>query len=112
MYEDKKGVAQDYYKARELFQKAADAGNFSAMEDFGLLWENSNGGGQNYGKARKWYQKAADAGNADAIVCLGRVVPARQGSRPGLRQSPGVVSKSSWRRARCREEAFAHLRPE
>jgi TPR repeat protein len=31
MYENGKGVVQDYGKAREWFQKGADAGNADAM---------------------------------------------------------------------------------
>src|SRR5262249_8079580 len=62
-----KGVIQDYGKAREWYQKAADAGNTHAMNELGLLYAKGLGGAQDYGKAREWYQKAADAGNTHAM---------------------------------------------
>ena len=35
------GVARDYGKAREFFQKAADAGNPDAMNNLGRLYEEA-----------------------------------------------------------------------
>jgi uncharacterized protein len=37
MYEFGHGVAQDYGKAREWYQKAADAGNAIGMDHLGAL---------------------------------------------------------------------------
>ena len=68
LYRDGWGVAQDYGKAREWYQKAADA-----MGNLGSLYENGWGVAQHYVKARKWYQKAADAGNAKAEQALSRM---------------------------------------
>jgi TPR repeat protein len=42
MYENGDGVAQDYGKAREWFQKAADKGNKWAMYELGWLYQNSS----------------------------------------------------------------------
>jgi TPR repeat protein len=55
------GVAQDYVKAREWYQRAADAGNIDAMINLGRLYLDGKGVPKDYGKAREWYQKAADA---------------------------------------------------
>jgi TPR repeat protein len=51
------GVAQDYVKAREWFQKAADAGDIPAMVNLGVLYGNGQGGAWAYAKAREWFQK-------------------------------------------------------
>jgi len=45
-----KGVIQDYGKAREWYQKAADAGNTHAMNELGLLYAKGLGGAQDYGR--------------------------------------------------------------
>jgi hypothetical protein len=64
------GVAQDYIKAREWYEKAADKGNASAMFNLALLYEGGQGVAQDYAKAHEWYEKAADKGNEDAKVYL------------------------------------------
>jgi tetratricopeptide (TPR) repeat protein len=65
------GVAQDYGKARESLQRAANGGTADAMNSLGLLYCNGQGVAQDYAKAREWFQKAADAGIADAMNSLG-----------------------------------------
>jgi len=78
LYRDGLGVAQDYDKARELFQKAADAGDADAMNNLGALYGKGLGVAQDYGKAREWYQKGADAGNTDSMFnWVGRTSTAR-----------------------------------
>jgi TPR repeat protein len=51
-------------------QKAADAGNATAMKDLGWLYANGQGVARDYDKAREWYQKAADAGSAHTKAAL------------------------------------------
>jgi TPR repeat protein len=65
------GVAQDYAKAREWYEKAADKGEASAMVTLGQLYDNGQGVAQDYAKAREWYEKAADKGAATAMRNLG-----------------------------------------
>jgi TPR repeat protein len=66
LYEKGWGVAQDYGKAREWYQKVADAGNADAMYNLGLLYQNGWGVAQDDAKAREWFQRGADAGNVSA----------------------------------------------
>ena len=73
LYNDGLGVAQDYRKARKWYQRAADAGDATAMNNLGVLCHEGQGVTQDYGKAREWYQKAADAGNAMAKQNLRRL---------------------------------------
>src|SRR6516165_5155750 len=65
------GVAQDYAKAREWYEKAAAKGDASAMFNLGSLYEGGHGVAQDYAKAREWYEKAAANGNAIAMNNLG-----------------------------------------
>jgi TPR repeat protein len=65
------GVAQDYVKAREWYEKAADNGDPRAMNGLGVLYDNGQGVAQDYVKARELYEKAADNGDADAMNNLG-----------------------------------------
>ena len=90
LYDNGLGVAQDYAKAREWYEKAADKGDANAMASLGLLYHNGQGVAQDYAKAREWYEKAADKGDADAMVNLGLLFQTvRRGA--GLRQGARVV---------------------
>jgi TPR repeat protein len=63
-------VAQDYGKAREWYEKAADKGSEFAMSNIGVLYENGRGVAQDYGKAREWYEKAVEKGDVSANAYL------------------------------------------
>ena len=67
LYTNGSGVTQDFEKALESLQKAADAGIADAMNNLGLLYRSGQGVAQDFGKAREWFQKATDAGIADAV---------------------------------------------
>jgi len=59
LYENGPGVAQDYAKAREWYEKAAAKGEANAMANLGALYQAGLGVAQDFAKARKWYEKAA-----------------------------------------------------
>ena len=63
-------MPQDYRKAAEFFQKAADRGNARAQDRLGWLYEHGRGVPQDLEKAKELYQKAADQGNEAAIANL------------------------------------------
>jgi TPR repeat protein len=65
------GVAQDYGKSREWYEKAAGKGDEVAMRQLGRLYEKGLGVAQDYGKAREWFEKAADEGDMLAMNYLG-----------------------------------------
>jgi TPR repeat protein len=52
LYKNGQGVAQDYGKAREWFQKAADAGDTDGMNDSGVLYDNGQGVTKNTARRR------------------------------------------------------------
>jgi predicted Zn-dependent protease len=73
IYHNVQGAAQDYGKAREWFEKAAERGDARGMHNLGVLYENGYGVAQDYGKAREWFEKAADKGDAAAKAVLENV---------------------------------------
>jgi TPR repeat protein len=73
-------VTQDYVKAREWYQKAAEAGNATAMFNLGLLYYHGEGVTQDYVKAREWFQKGSKTGHAAPIQAI--VIQAILGSGP------------------------------
>ena len=71
LYQYGQGVAQDYGKAREWYEKAAANGYANAMSNLGGLYQYGQGVAQDYAKAREWYEKAAAKGDANAMFSLG-----------------------------------------
>jgi TPR repeat protein len=65
------GPAQDYTKARELYETAAGKGDARATSNLGSLYEEGRGVAQDYIKAREWYEQAAALGNAAAMFNIG-----------------------------------------
>ena len=63
LYENGKGVPQDYKEAVKWYLKAAEQGNASGQNNLGLMYWNGKGVTQDYNEAVKWYRKAADQGN-------------------------------------------------
>jgi TPR repeat protein len=62
---------KDYVVARQLFEKAADAGYPASYLNLGLLYYQGNGVPKDYAEARKWYEKAVAANDAAAMNALG-----------------------------------------
>ena len=61
-----RGVAQNYQKAKEWFEKSAAQGNADAQLYLGAMYYSGEGVAQNYQKAKEWFEKSAAQGNADA----------------------------------------------
>ncbi len=55
--------AQDYEKAREYWEQAAEKGNADALYNLGILYEHGLGVEQDYDKAREYYEKAIATGD-------------------------------------------------
>ena len=79
LYANGQGVTQDYVRAREWYEKAAEKGFPSAMGNLGVLYHNGQGVAQDYGKAREWYEKAAEKGFPRAMGNLGLLYHNDQG---------------------------------
>jgi TPR repeat protein len=63
MYGFGKGVKQDYFKAKEWYEKAANQGHASAQYNLGNMYSNGNGVKQDKRVAKQWFGKACDGGN-------------------------------------------------
>ena len=62
---------QDYGKAMEYFEKAADLGSADALFDMGIIYYTGEGVEQDYGRAFECFQKAAELGDALALNNVG-----------------------------------------
>jgi TPR repeat protein len=62
---------KDYVLARQLYEKAAAAGEAGSMTNLGILFLNGLGVPKDFVEARKWYEKAAAAGAAVGMANLG-----------------------------------------
>jgi TPR repeat protein len=71
LYNNGRGVPQDYTKARQWYEKAAALGDMKAQYHLGSLYENGRGVPQDYPKAHLWQEKAAVQGYVLAQYNLG-----------------------------------------
>jgi hypothetical protein len=71
LYENGQGVAQDYAKAREWYEKSTAKDDARGMVGLASLYESGHGVTQDYVKAREWYEKSAAKGEARAMYELG-----------------------------------------
>ena len=71
MYFEGKDVEQDYGKAAEWFQKAAEQGHANAQRYLGYMYYHGKGVEQDHGKAAEYWRKAAEQGIAVAQFNLG-----------------------------------------
>ena len=89
------GVAQDYAKAREWFEKAAGKGYANAMTRLGWLYANGEGVAQDYAKAREWFEKAAAKGSGNAMLKLGLLYDDGQGVAQNYAKARGWFEKAA-----------------
>jgi uncharacterized protein len=66
MYDDGKGVLQDYNQVVFWYRKAAEQGSALAQIFLGESYSAGNGVPQDYNQAALWFGKAADQGDATA----------------------------------------------
>jgi uncharacterized protein len=71
LYYNGRGVPQDYAKAREWFEQAADQGFANAQYYLGSLYVNGQGVPQDYAMARERWERAAAQGDRSAHFHLG-----------------------------------------
>ena len=71
MYDSGKGVPQNFEKAKELYEQAANLGNAGAMNNLGTMYYFGQGVPRDYSKAKDWFEQSAILGNDIAMVNLG-----------------------------------------
>lgn len=73
MFEHGDGVEKDLAKAKEWYEKAAQAGNRQAAFNLGMMHRNGEGIDVNLDAARRWFVRASDAGDVRAAYQLGQM---------------------------------------
>ena len=66
LYEDGRGVKQDYKQAAHWYNKAAEAGFTEAQNNLGVLYVMGNGVKKDPKRAKQLFSNAASQGNANA----------------------------------------------
>jgi TPR repeat protein/serine/threonine protein kinase len=95
MYDNGKGVAQDYTQAVYWFRKAADQGDAHGESNLGVMYENGQAVKQDYAQAVSWYRKAADQGAAYAEAHLGSMYQHGRGVAQDYGQAVSWYRKSA-----------------
>ncbi|HHF6601734.1 TPA: tetratricopeptide repeat protein [Haemophilus influenzae] len=68
MYNDGKGVKQDYAEAIKWYQKAAEQDYAKAQFNLGTMYHNGEGVKRDLSKAKEWFRKACDKGNKRLVI--------------------------------------------
>jgi TPR repeat protein len=79
MFDNGRGVPQDYTEAVKWFRKAAGHGYAAAQLSLGAMYDDGQGVPRDHAAAVRWYRKAADRGYADAQAILGTIYEDGQG---------------------------------
>ncbi len=66
MYDEGKGITQDYKAALKWFKLAAEQGHADAQNNLGLMYANGQGVTQNLTRAFMWWDIAAKQGHENA----------------------------------------------
>ena len=62
MYDQGKGVRQDYVQAMHWYRKAAEQGDVEAQNNLGVMYAFGKGVRKNLVIAKEWFGKACDNG--------------------------------------------------
>lgn len=73
MYQEYRGVPQDYAEAIRWYQLAADQGNARAQYNLGNMYESGKGVLQNYLEAFRFYHLVAEQGHASPALAQYRL---------------------------------------
>lgn len=79
LYNEGKGVTQDYRQAAKWFRLSAERGNWYAQFSLGQLYREGRGVPQDYREALRWYRSSSENGYADAQNNLGVMYVEGQG---------------------------------
>lgn len=95
MYEKGTGVQKDMKKAMQLYQEAAQEGDYSAEYNIGQTFELGENGEQSYKKAFEHYLIAAEHGNGCAQNDLGMFYAAGTGVSADLALATHWLQKAA-----------------
>lgn len=92
-----KGLASDRVEAAKWFRKAADNGNFRAMNILGVLYANGQGVPQNTVEAVRWFRKTAEQGDSSGMFFLGAAYFTGDGVVQNLAEGARWIRKAAER---------------
>ena len=92
-------MSKNFFRAAELFQKAADQGLVVAQGNLGYLYSTGQGVEKDYNKALELLQKAADQGDAHAQYNLGCMYSAGKGVPRDHRKALELLRSEKTRQA-------------
>ncbi len=96
LYEEGRGVTQDFTRASELYQQAADLGFVDAKFNLGDLYERGRGVIQDFNRAAELFQQVAETGDAAAkwrLAVVLRAVKLRQETADLGLSSRNIINK-------------------
>ena len=94
MYEQGKGIRQDYTEAVRWYRKAAEEQGFAvAQYNLGRMYEQGKGVRQDYAEAAGWFRKAAELGLAAAQYNLAVMYTEGRGVRQDYEEAVRWVSE-------------------
>ena len=73
MYDNGKGVKQDYFEAVKWYRKVAEQGNANAQVLLGFLYILGKGVQRNKALAKEWFGKACDNGDQEGCEYYGKL---------------------------------------
>ena len=87
MYDNGRGVPQDYAEAVRWYRKAAEQEDAKAQYNLGQMYRLGYGVQRNYDEAVRWFRRAADQGDAGAQYNLAFMYETGRGVRKDLVQA-------------------------
>lgn len=94
MYHDGQGVAKDFPKAKEWFEKAAAQNDPRAQFNLGVMYYTGESVKKDYKKAQEWFEKAAEQGNTRAQFNLGVMHYRAEGVKQNFETAMNYFTKS------------------
>lgn len=106
-----RGVAVDYTKAFQFFQKAANLGDAHGQYNLGCCYWFGKGVKKDYVQAFKFFQAAAEKGNASAIYGLGACYDNGQGVDTDKKKAALLFYQSAQKGNVSAKKALDHVKP-
>jgi len=101
LYDNGRGVPQDYVKARGWYEKAAAQGNAWAQHNLGALYDNGRGVPQDYVKAYMWLDLAAAQ-----LTSNGKKLAVDNRDDAARRMTPAQIAEAQRLSQQCQAQHF------
>ena len=101
LYDNGRGVLQDYVKARGWYEKAAAQGNAWAQHNLGALYDNGRGVPQDYVKAYMWLDLAAAQ-----LTSNGKKLAVDNRDDAARRMTPAQIAEAQRLSQQCQAQHF------